>query len=237
MPAALSRSWVCDLHSWSWRIVWFLFSRLRDVIKKKCEQTLLSPASLFLQSHKCQIMVLISLLKLQDLLKIWLHPKTAYWKMPLKLQPCQVTFCRQRSWGISNCLFARTAWCISVTDPLGNADRDMCPALSWLHWLQWGRWSTQWLGQHLRGAEPRAGLDPGCFHLENDTWWAGSFDQLQRFMKHRNTPACAVATVEFLGLRAAVDQPEQVLCVSGMLVWSKTCFKKHSWQCKKRNSF
>lgn len=37
-------------------------------------------------------------------------------------------------------------------------------------------------------------------------------------MKHRNTPACAVATVGFLGLRAAVDQPEQVLGVSGMLV-------------------
>lgn len=68
-------------------------------------------------------------------------------------------------------------------------------------------------------------------------WWTGSFDHLQRSTKHRNTPVCAIAAVGLLSLGAAIDQPEQVLCVSGMLACSKTCFKKHSWQCKKRNSF
>lgn len=71
----------------------------------------------------------------------------------------------------------------------------------------------------------------------DDAWWTVSFDHLQRSTKHRSTPVYAVAAVGLLSPGAAVDQPDQVLCVSGMLAWSKTCFKKHSWQCKKRNSF
>lgn len=98
-----------------------------------------------------------------------------------------------------------------------------------------------WLGQHSRGTEPRTSLDPGWLHLESDTsrwclmkwqiWSAAKICEAQEY------PSVCCTAVGLLSLGAAMDQPEQVLCVSGMLAWSKTCFKKHSWQCKNRNSF
>lgn len=155
----------------------------------------------------------------------------------------QVT-CRQRPWGVSNCLFARTAYichwqilwemqtgdvcallslsCTGCSDiheapnqthDLGNTPEELSLELAWI--LTGSIWKVT--------------------HAD-DVWWTDSFDQLQRSMEHRNTPVCAVAAVGLLILGAAIDQPEQVLCVSGMLAWSKTCFKEHSWQCKNRNS-
>lgn len=194
-------------------------------------------------------MVLISLLKWQDPLKIWLHPRTAYWKMPLKLQPCQVTFCRLRSWGSSNCLFARPAWCLSLThwQTLWELQPGMgvCPALSQPPCLPGGGWSTQPGPCVLGSTWEEPGLELAWIMAASirrvaradDAGWTDSSDHLQRSLRHRNTPVCAIAAVGLLSLGAATDRPEQVVCVSGTLAWSKTGFRKHSWQCKKRNSF